>query len=147
MSVLGHARLHAYTILLWVSAFIWMSLPYNNGLDMTIHKWTQLFNIALPEDAKPASDSILFIDVSASRYLVPLNEEGSENDVITNRKYLTALFEYIYQHKTMSGTFLPMLFLMYLPPMIAAWLQRFINWGINFWLLTVIPAILYNLIY
>lgn len=66
---------------------------------MTVHKWTQLLKIAGPEMRKPSADSVIFIDVSAAKYLVPLNEEGSANDVITNRKYLADLLAYIVAHQ------------------------------------------------
>jgi hypothetical protein len=69
-----------------------MSLPYNSGADMSIQKWVGAIRMLLPDKNKPASDEIIFIDVSKSWYLVPLNEDSTENDVITNRKFLAELF-------------------------------------------------------
>jgi hypothetical protein len=85
-------RLHIYSLLLFVSTFLWMALPYNSGSDMSIQKWVGAAQMFLPDSHKPASDEIIFIDVSKSKYLVPLNEDSTENDVITNRKYLAQLF-------------------------------------------------------
>ena len=59
---------------------------------MEIQKWVGAIPMLLPDRHKPASDEIIFIDVSKSRYLAPLNEDSTENDVIVNRKYLTQLF-------------------------------------------------------
>ncbi|SHM75060.1 CHASE2 domain-containing protein [Chitinophaga jiangningensis] len=95
----GHLKLHVYTMLLIAVTFVWMALPYNNGLDMAVHKWTQLIKIAGPEKEKSSPDSVIFIDVSASKYLVPLNMDSTENEVITNRKYLAQLFQYIAAHQ------------------------------------------------
>ena len=84
--------LHIYSLFLFVSTFLWMALPYNSGADMSIQKWVGAIRMLLPDGQKPAPDEIIFIDVSKSRYLVPLNEDSTENDVITNRKYLAELF-------------------------------------------------------
>ena len=86
-------KLHIYTFLLFVSTFLWMALPYNSGPDMAIQKWVGAIRMLIPDKHKPAPDEIIFIDVSKSRYLVPLNEDSTENDVIVNRKYLTELFD------------------------------------------------------
>ena len=88
-------RLHIYGLLLFVSTFLWMALPYNTGPDRTIQKWVGAIRMVLPDRHKPAPDEIIFIDVSKSRYLVPLNEDATENDVITNRKYLAGLFTHL----------------------------------------------------
>ena len=85
-------RLHIYSLLLFVSTFLWMALPYNTGPDRTIQKWVGAIRMLLPDSHKPAPDEIIFIDVSKSKYLVPLNEDSTENDVVTNRKYLAKLF-------------------------------------------------------
>jgi hypothetical protein len=69
-----------------------MALPYNSGPDMAIQKRVGALKMLLTDSHKPASDEIIFIDVSKSRYLVPLNEDSTENDVVTNRKYLAELF-------------------------------------------------------
>ena len=85
-------RLHIYSFLLFISTFLWMALPSNTGPDMTIQKWVGAIRMLIPDRHKPASDEIIFIDVSKSRYLIPLNEDSTENDAIVNRKYLTELF-------------------------------------------------------
>jgi hypothetical protein len=91
-------KLHAYSFLLLLSTFVWMSLPYNNGLDMTIQKWVGVVRLALPEANKPANDRIIFIDVSRSRYLLPVNADATENDVVVNRDWLRQLYQFIAQH-------------------------------------------------
>jgi hypothetical protein len=85
-------RLHIYSVLLFVSTFWWMAMPDNTGPDMEIQKWVGTVRMLLPGGYKPAPDEVIFIDVSKSRYLVPLNEDSTENDVITNRQYLARLF-------------------------------------------------------
>ena len=85
-------RLHIYSILLFVSTFLWMALPFNTGPDMNIQKWVGAIQMILPDRQKPSPEDIIFIDVSKSRYLQPLDDDSIENDVITNRKYLTELF-------------------------------------------------------
>jgi hypothetical protein len=69
-----------------------MALPYNSGPDTAIQKRVGAVRMLLPDSHKPSPDEIIFIDVSKSRYLVPLNADSTENDVIVNRKYLTELF-------------------------------------------------------
>ena len=69
-----------------------MALPYNTGPDMVVQKRVGAVRMLLPDGHKPASDEIIFIDVSKSRYLVPLDTDSTENDVIINRKYLAKLF-------------------------------------------------------
>ena len=85
-------KLHIYSLLLFISTFLWMALPYNSGPDIAIQKRVGALRMLIPDRFKPAPDEVIFIDVSKSRYLVPLNEDSTENDVITNRKYLTELF-------------------------------------------------------
>ena len=85
-------RLHIYSVLLFVSTFLWMALPFNSGPDMNIQKWVGAIQMIWPDRQKPSPDEILFIDVSKSRYLVPLDDDLIENEVITNRQYLTELF-------------------------------------------------------
>lgn len=72
-----------------------MALPYNSGPDTTIQKYVGAIRMLIPDNRKPAPDEIIFIDVSKSKYLVPLNEDSTENEVITNRKYLADLFSYL----------------------------------------------------
>jgi hypothetical protein len=72
-----------------------MAIPFNEGLDITIQKWVGISKLVLPEKTKPAPDQVIFIDVSKSRYLVPVNSDSTENDVIVNRQYLTRLFRFI----------------------------------------------------
>ena len=59
---------------------------------MNIQKWVGAIRMFLPDGRKPAPDEIIFIDVSKSRYLVPLNADSTENDAITNRRTLAELF-------------------------------------------------------
>jgi hypothetical protein len=93
-------KLHIYSILLFISTFLWMALPYNTGPDKAVQKWVGAAKMLLPEDnCKPAPDEIIFIDVSKSKYLIPLNEDSTENDIITNRKYLTQLFTLLAANK------------------------------------------------
>jgi len=94
----SNGKLHAYSCLLLLATFIWMAIPYNNGLDMDIQKWVQLFKIAFTE-TKPPPDQIIFIDVARSRYLLPVNSDSTENDAIVNRRYLTQLFGVIAAHQ------------------------------------------------
>jgi|GEM_PF-5735033 len=93
-------KLHIYAVLLFVSTFLWMALPYNSGPDMSIQKWVGAVKMYLPVRHKPSSDEIIFIDVSKSQYLVPLNEDSTENDVITNRKYLANLFSLLAENNS-----------------------------------------------
>ena len=79
--------------MLFISTFLWMALPYNTGPDMTIQKWVGAIRMLLPDSHKPSPDEIIFIDVSKSRYLVPLDADSVENDVVVNRKYLAELFD------------------------------------------------------
>jgi len=72
-----------------------MALPYNSGPDIAIQKWVGAIRMLIPDRYKPAPNELIFIDVSKSKYLVPLNEDSTENDVITNRKYLTELFSFL----------------------------------------------------
>jgi len=72
-----------------------MALPLNSGPDITIQKWVGIIRTLTPDRQKPASNEIIFIDVSKSRYLIPLNDDSTENDVITNRKYLAELFNIV----------------------------------------------------
>ena len=90
--------LHIYSLLLFIATFLWMALPYNTGPDKTIQKWVGAVRMLLPDKHKPAPDEIIFIDVSTSKYLVPLNEDSTENDIITNRKYLSELFTLLTAH-------------------------------------------------
>jgi hypothetical protein len=76
-----------------------MALPYNSGPDMTIQKWVGAIQMLFPDGEKPSPNDIIFIDVSKSKYLVPLNEDSTENDIITNRKYLTELFTLLATHE------------------------------------------------
>jgi hypothetical protein len=92
-------KLHIYSLLLFVSTFLWMALPYNTGPDRTIQKWVGAIRMLLPDSRKPAPDEVIFIDVSKSKYLIPLNEDSTENDVITNRKYLAELFTLLAANK------------------------------------------------
>jgi len=62
---------------------------------MTIQKGVGAIRMLIPDRHKPAPDELIFIDVSKSRYLVPLNEDSTENDVVANRKYLTELFNFL----------------------------------------------------
>jgi len=91
-SFFRRGKLHIYSLLLFISTFVWMALPYNTGPDMAIQKRVGAVRMFLPDSHKPAPEEMIFIDVSKSRYLVPLNEDSTENDVIVNRKYLTELF-------------------------------------------------------
>ena len=91
-SFYSEGRLHIYSVLLLVSTFLWMALPFNSGPDMNIQKWVGAIQMILPDRQKPSTDEILFIDISKSRYLVPSDDDSIENDVITNRKYLAELF-------------------------------------------------------
>jgi len=84
--------LHIYSFLLLVSTFLWMAWPYNSGPDITIQKGVGGIRMLFPDRHKPAPDEIIFVDVSKSKQLVPLNEDSTENDVITSRKDLTELF-------------------------------------------------------
>ena len=92
LAFFADVKLHVYAVLLFVSTFLWMALPYNTGPDRTIQKWVGAVRMLLPDRHKPAPDEIIFIDVSKSRYLIPLDEEAIENDVVTNRNYLAELF-------------------------------------------------------
>jgi len=87
--------LHVYSTLLFLSTFLWMALPYNSGPDKTIQKRVGAVRMLLPDKSKPTPNEIIFIDVSKSKYLLPLNEDATENDIITNRKYLAELFTFI----------------------------------------------------
>jgi len=87
--------LHVYSTLLFLSTFLWMALPYNSGPDKTIQKRVGAVRMLLPDKTKPTPNEIIFIDVSKSKYLLPLNEDATENDIITNRKYLAELFTFI----------------------------------------------------
>jgi len=53
----------------------------------------------IPDKHKPTPGEIIFIDVSKSKYLIPLNEDSTENDIITNRKYLAELFNLLAENK------------------------------------------------
>ena len=92
-------KLYIYSFTLFVSTFLWMALPYNSGPDIAIQKWVGAIRMFIPDKHKPAPDEVIFIDVSKSRYLVPLNEDSTENDVIVNRKYLTELFDLLAKNK------------------------------------------------
>jgi len=94
-SFFTNGKLHIYSFLLFISTFLWMALPYNSGPDMAIQKWVGAVRMLIPDRHKPAPDEVILIDVSNSKYLVPLNVDSTENDVITNRKYLTALFNFL----------------------------------------------------
>ena len=59
---------------------------------MAIQKWVSVIRLLIPDCQKPAQDSIIFVDVSESRYLIPRNKDSAQNDVIVNRKYLAELF-------------------------------------------------------
>jgi len=72
-----------------------MSLPINYDLDMDTQKWVSVSNFFLDKKFKPSSKEVIFIDVSKSRYLVPFNEDSSENEILVNRRYLAELFKYI----------------------------------------------------
>ncbi|MFY8026132.1 MAG: hypothetical protein ACOVNO_12305 [Sediminibacterium sp.] len=72
-----------------------MAIPYSNELDTSVQQWIGGVKMALPEKHKPTPNEVIFIDVSKSRYLLPLNSDSTENDVIVNRKYLTSLFQFI----------------------------------------------------
>ena len=85
-------RLHIYAVLLFVSTFLWMALPYNAGPDFAMHKWVGAIRMELPGRHKLAKEDVIFIDVSKSRYLLPIDEDSTVNEVITNRKYLADLF-------------------------------------------------------
>jgi len=98
-SFLTNGKLHIYSILLLISTFLWMALPYNTGPDMAIQKWVGGIRMLMPDSHKPKQDEIIFIDVSKSKYLIPTNEDSTENDVITNRKYLAKLFTFLAANK------------------------------------------------
>ena len=98
-SVFNKYKLYIYSLLLFVSTFLWMALPYNSGPDTTIQKWVGAIRMLIPDKHKPAPNEIIFIDVSKSRYLVPLNEDSTENDVIVNRKYLAELFNLLAENQ------------------------------------------------
>lgn len=66
---------------------------------MAIQKRVGGINMLLPDGHKPMPDEIIFIDVSKSRYLVPLDEDSTENDVVTNRQYLARLFTHLAANK------------------------------------------------
>ncbi|MEI6596407.1 MAG: hypothetical protein WCO28_12655 [Bacteroidota bacterium] len=68
---------------------------------MTIQKWVGIVKTSLPEKLKPKTEDVIFIDVSKSKYLVPLNSDSTENDVVTNRKYLAQLFNQISANKNL----------------------------------------------
>jgi len=95
ISFFKNIELYIYSVLLLLSTFLWMALPYNSGPDMAIQKWVGAIRLLIPDRHKPAPGEVIFIDVSKSRYLVPQNEDSTENDVITNRKYLTELFNFL----------------------------------------------------
>jgi hypothetical protein len=84
--------------MLFIATFLWMSLPLNNELDIATQKWVAASNILLKGKKKPTSDEVIFIDVSKSRYLHPLNGDSSENEAIVNRKYLTEVLQIIKQN-------------------------------------------------
>jgi len=98
-SFFTNGKLHIYSLLLFLSTFLWMALPYNTGPDRTIQKWVGAVQMLIPDSRKPKSDEVIFIDVSKSKYLVPLNADSTENDVITNRKYLADLFTLLMENK------------------------------------------------
>lgn len=97
-----NGKLHLYSGLLLVATFVWMSLPYNNGLDMTIQKWIQIIKIGIFEN-KPKTDQIIFVNVAKSRYLLPANGDSTENDVVVNRRCLIQLFQAIVAHQNKVG--------------------------------------------
>lgn len=66
---------------------------------MTIQKWVGVARVALPERSKPAPEQVIFIDVSRSRYLRPLNADATENDVIVNRYWLGQLLQFLAQRR------------------------------------------------
>ena len=66
---------------------------------MTIQKWVGAIRMHFTDRHKPAPDEVIFLDVSKSKYLVPLNDDSTENDIITNRKYLIELFTLLTENK------------------------------------------------
>ena len=98
-SFFADGKLHIYSLLLFISTFLWMALPYNSGPDMAIQKRVGGIRMLLPDGHKPAPDEVIFIDFSKSKYLIPLNEDSTENDVSVNRKYLTELFTQLTANK------------------------------------------------
>jgi len=98
-SFFTNGRLHIYSLLLFISTFLWMAQTDNTGPDKTIQKWVGAIRMLLPDSRKPKPDEVIFIDVSKSKYLIPLNEDSTENDIITNRKYLAELFTLLAANK------------------------------------------------
>ena len=91
-------KVHVFAVLLFVSTFLWMAIYNNRGPDKMIQRWSAgIRHMVLPDPLKPAPEEIIFIDVSKSRYLIPLDEDEDsfENEVIVNRQYLTQLFNLI----------------------------------------------------
>lgn len=76
-----------------------MALPYNSGPDTTIQKWVGAIRMLFPDRHKPSPDEITFIDVSESRYTVPLNDDPTKTNAIVNRKYLAELFDTLAENK------------------------------------------------
>ncbi len=66
---------------------------------MAIQKWVGIVKMILPEKHKPGADEVIFVDVSKSKYLVPLNTDSTENDIVTNRFYLAQLLQQVSAHK------------------------------------------------
>jgi len=91
-------RIAVLGFVLLTSTFLWMAYPINMGFDATIQKWIAITKTTINLDKHPAQNEFVYIDVSRSKFLLPIKGIDSEKKVITNRKYLIKLFNYIVQN-------------------------------------------------
>ena len=84
------------TLLMLYTTFLWMNQPRTYGEEFFFVKWLTItkrtiFNI----DPKPNFKEFLFLDVSESKSLLPLNPDSSRVGIITDRKKLTRFFDFV----------------------------------------------------
>jgi hypothetical protein len=84
------------TICMLYTTFLWMNQPRTYGEEFFFVKWLTItkrtiFNI----DPKPSYKEFLFLDVSESKTVLPLTPDSSRVSIITDRKKLKNLFEFV----------------------------------------------------
>lgn len=83
-----------------VLTFFWMNQPRTYG-DETyfVERLSTFREYVFGKPHQVSSNDYLFIDVSESKAVLPLTPDSSRNIIITDRKKLTELFEFLHQNK------------------------------------------------
>ena len=83
-----------------VLTFFWMNQPRTYGDETFFVKWlTVIKRTILDIDEKPPYKDYLFIDASESKAILPLTSDTSRSAIITDRKKLTEVFNFLHQNQ------------------------------------------------